>query len=203
MMKLPVDGMNVRINYNINPIKTLKMANFKGSVDLLKLNGAQVVTIEVNGKPQTVVAIPTGWNDIAVTSDTEGKPKGAYLNLRAWETNEKFRKACLERDPEQEPPTHQIQVSYREEFQNAAQLAAEKRLRADDSYMAKNPSEEDILKEAKYAVSNKSRIGTLTAMVKKEAPAYTGQAPVAATGAWAPPAVDENGNVNPGDDLPF
>jgi len=179
------------------------MANLKGSVDLLKLLGAKVVSIEVNGKPQTVVAIPTGWNDIKVTADDQGNAKAAYLNLRAWETKDNFRKACLERDPEQEPPTHQLQVSYTEAFDNKAKLAAEKRLRADAEYMAKNPSEEDILKEAKYSVSNKSRIGTLTAMPKKEAPAFAGQAPAAAAGEWKPPAVDENGHVIPGDDLPF
>ena len=184
------------------------MGNFKGSINLMQLMGAKVVSMEINGKPMNCVCIPTGWNDIRVTADkATNQPNGAYLNLRGWGTSPKFRQACEKNNADKEgyvAPSHQLHNSYSEEFQKAAIASAEARLRGDEEFMAKNPSEEDIKKQASYAVNDKSRIGTVTPLERKEPEAFAGQAaPAQGVGGWTPPAVDAEGNVLPGDDLPF
>lgn len=184
------------------------MGNFKGSINLMQLLGAKVVSMEVNGKPMNCVCIPVGWNDIHVTADkTTNQPNGAYLNIRGWGTSPKFRQACEANNTDKEgyiAPSHQLSASYTEDFQKAAVASAEARLRGDEKFMAENPSEEEIKKQASYAVSNKSRIGTLTPLERKEPEAYTGQAaPAQGVGEFVPPTVDADGNVLPGADLPF
>lgn len=176
--------------------------NQKSSIDLLGLVGAQVKSDVINGKPVNLIVIPVAWNDISVTVDTNGTPNHAYLNMREWETNEKFRKACEANHAGEEDyiaPSHQISVSYSEEFEKAAIASAEKRLRADATFMAKNPTDEDIKREARYAVSNKARIGYVTPLKRREPTAYQGVAPaMQATGAYIPTT-----EAQPGDDLPF
>ncbi|MDD3037946.1 hypothetical protein [Bacteroides sp.] len=184
------------------------MGNYKGSINLMQLMGAKVVSMEVNGKPMNCVCIPVGWNDIAVTADkTTNEPNGAFLNLRGWETGANFRKACEERNTDKEgyvAPSHQISVSYTESFQEAAQKSAEARLRNNAEFMKNNPTDDDIKKQAKYDVSNKSRVGTLTPLERQQPTAYAGQSPAAqVAGQWTPPTVDAEGHVIPGDDLPF
>lgn len=176
--------------------------NQKSSIDLLGLVGAQVKSDVINGKPVNLIVIPVAWNDISVTVDTNGTPNHAYLNMREWETNEKFRKACEANHAGEEDyiaPSHQISVSYSEEFEKAAIASAEKRLRADATFMSKNPTDEDIKREARYAVSNKARIGYVTPLKRREPTAYQGVAPaMQATGAYIPTT-----EAQPGDDLPF
>lgn len=183
------------------------MGSFKGSVNLLSLLGAEVVSMEVNGVVRNVVAIPVGWNDITVTvNETTQKPNAAYLNLRAWETSDSYKKVCIERNDDKDDyvaPSHQIQVNYGADFQEAAQKAAAARLSKDEAFMAKNPTEETIALQAKYEVSNKSRIGTLTPLAKKQPQQYNGQAASANAGSWVPPAPGSDGHVEPTDDLPF
>lgn len=177
--------------------------NNKSSIDLLALVGAQLMSVEINGKKVNAVVVPTAWNDISVTADkTTGLPNHAYLNMREWETSQKFKDACMQNhlgETDYVAPSHQIAVSYTTDFEQKAVAAAEKRLRADATFMAKNPSEEDIKKEAKYAVANKSRIGYVTPLKPAAAPAYTGAAQTAqGIGAYTP-----NNEVSPEDDLPF
>ena len=177
--------------------------NNRSSIDLLALVGAKLMSVEINGKKVNVVAIPTGWNDISVTADkTTNEPNHAYLNMREWETSQKFREACVLRHQDEEDyiaPSHQISVSYSEDFTKAAIASAEKRLRADKEFMARGLSDEDIKNEARYAVNNKARIGYVTPLKRAEPAAYTGTAPTAqGVGSWTPPA-----EVSPEDDLPF
>lgn len=183
------------------------MGSFRGSINLLSLLGAEVVSMEVNGKVRNVVAIPVGWNDITVTmNETTQKPNAAYLNLRAWETNDAYKKACVEKNADKEgyiAPSHNMQVSYSETFQENAQKAATARLIKDETFMAKSPTEEAIAQQAKYDVSNKSRIGTLTPLARKQPAQYTGQATQTSAGAWVAPAAGQDGHVNPDEDLPF
>lgn len=177
--------------------------NYKGSIDLLKLNGATLASIEVApGVVKNCVVVPVEWNDIQVPANAEGKPTGAYMNIREWETGDAFRKACVERNadkPDYVAPSHQLEVSYSEDFRKAAIAAAVKRLKADASFMAANPSEEAIEKEAKYSVSNKARLGHITPMQPKPQQQYQGAAPAATAGAYTPPAEA----AGPVDDLPF
>ncbi len=183
------------------------MGNFKGNINLMQLVGAQIVSMEVNGKSMNCVCIPVAWNDIYLTADrTANQPNGAYLNLRAWATGIKYRQTCEVNNADREgyvAPSHQLSVSYSENFQKAANTAAETRLRNDKEFMAKNLPEEEIKKQALYAVSNKSRIGTLTPLERHQPEVYTGQAnPAQGVGEWTPPVTDEE-NTQPSDDLPF
>lgn len=177
--------------------------NNKASFDYLKLLGAEVRSVEVNGKPMNCVVIPVAWNGIKVTADsTTGKPSAATQYLREWETNQKYKEACIANNtdkPDYMPPSHHIAVSYSEELEKAYKRRIEARLRADEKFMATNPTEDDIKKKVSYELSNQTRIGTVTPMKRQEAPVYTGTAPTATTGAYVPPPAE----VNPGDDLPF
>ena len=178
--------------------------NQKSSIDLLSLAGAELVSIEKNGKKVNCVVVPVAYNCISVTANKEtGVPNHAYLNMREWEVSQKFREACIrnhEGEDDYLPPSHQISVAYTEEFTNLARSSAEKRLRGDAEFMAKNPTDEDIKREAAYAVSNKARIGYVTPLKRQEPAAYTGTAPAASVqGAYVPPT----GEAQPEDDLPF
>lgn len=181
--------------------------NYKGSINLMQLMGAQVVSMEVGGKQRNVVAIPVEWNDIFVSADRDGKPTGAYLALRAWTVGEKYKQACIANNADKEdymPPTHQLQVSYRQEFQDAAEKAVVARLRKDKKYMAQKPSEDGIKKQARIEVSNKSRVGTLTPLERKPATPFTGQAAQAAYAPASPLPADASNHAVPAeDDLPF
>lgn len=182
------------------------MENFKGSINLMQLIGAEIRSMEIAGTVRNVVVIPVNWNNIAVTTDkTTQKPNAAYMNLRAWETNNKFRQSCIEHNADKEgyvAPTHQLQNSYTQEFQEAAQKSAEARLRNDEKYMADNPSDDEIKTRARNEVSNKSRLGTLTPLSRKQPQTYTGQAEAAVAGEWQPPTPEQEQNA-PKDDLPF
>lgn len=176
--------------------------NYRSSIDLLDLVGARVQSTVVDGKTVNAIIIPTDWNDIKVTMK-DGAPSHAFLNKREWETSQKFREACMNNhkdDPDYVAPSHQISVAYSQEFEERAIASAERRLRADAEFMARGLSDEEIKKEAKYAVSNKSRIGYMTPLKRAEPVMYTGVAPAAqVVGEYVPPT----GEVEVGDDLPF
>lgn len=182
------------------------MENFRETINLLRFVGAQLLSVNVDGKMKNCVVIPVDYNDIFVTMNDKNEPVGASTELRGWGTNEKFRQACIEQNADKEgylPPSHQVQVSYGENFKKLAIAAAEKRLRADEKFMAKGLTDEEIKKEAEYSVNNKSRIGFAFPLKKKEAAEFTGQAQQAAAGAFVPPAPGQDGHVSPEDDLPF
>lgn len=183
------------------------MGNLRESINLMQLVGAKLISVDNNGKPLNGIFIPVEHNDIPVfTNPTSGEITGVYLNMLGWETNASFRHACEERNAGKEgyvAPSHQLSVSYGEDFQQYAESCALKRLQNDSEFMAKNPSEEEIKKQASYAVNKKRRIGTVTPMEKKQPTPYTGHAPATTAGVWIPPAVDANGNTEIPDDLPF
>lgn len=184
------------------------MGHFKGSINLMQLLGTSVVSMEVSGKTMNCIVIPADYNDISVTVDkTTNQPNGAYLNFRLWETNAKFRQSCVERNSDKEgyiAPSHHFSNSYRELFQKNAEASAERRLRADEEFMKKERTDEQIKNEAKYAVNNKAQIGTVTPLERQQPIAFTGQAaPATASGAFVAPTVDKDGNTLPPEDLPF
>lgn len=183
------------------------MGNLKGNINLMQLVGAQVVSMEVSGKSMNCICIPVAWNDIYLTADrTANQPNGAYLNIRAWGTSAKFRQVCEANNTDREEyvaPSHQVSVSYSENFQKAAVAAAETRLRNNKEFMEKNLPDEEIKKQAHYAVSNKSRIGTLTPLERQQPETYAGQAkPAQGVSEWIPSMTDGD-NTQPSDDLPF
>lgn len=178
--------------------------NQKSSIDLLALAGAELMSIEKDGKKMNCVVIPVEWNCVGVTVDERtGVPGHAYLNMREWETSQKFKEACMQNHQGEDgymPPSHQISVSYTEDFEKKAKAAAMKRLRQDAEFMTKNPTEDDIKREAAYAVSNKARIGYVTPLKRREPIAYTGTAPSASVvGGYA----TASGEAEMNDDLPF
>lgn len=178
--------------------------NNKASIDYLKLMGAQVMSVAINGKPMNCVVIPCAWNGITVTADEKtGQPRSAFQNLREWETSQKYRAACLDNHKDEEgyqAPSHQISVSYSEELENAYKKRIEERLRADATFMATNPTDEDIKSKVSIEVRNQTRIGYVTPLKKAEPQPFMGAAQSAGnTGAYVPPPTE----VNPGDDLPF
>lgn len=178
--------------------------NNKASIDYLKLMGAQVMSVEVNGKRMNCVVIPCAWNGISVTADEKtGQPRSAFQNLREWETSAKYRQACLDNHKDEEgyqAPSHQISVSYSEELDNAYKRRIEERLRADAAFMATNPTDDDIKAKVTIELRNQLRIGYVTPLKRAEAPAYAGSAPVAQNVSdWSPASAEANVD----DDLPF
>lgn len=180
------------------------MQNFKGSINLLSLVGSKLASMEIEGKQRNVVVVPVDWNDIFVSASQDGsKPTGAYLNLRAWPVGNKYRQTCMERNAGKEnytAPTHQLQVSYGKSLQTAAERAVTKKLKNDPDFMKTNPSEEDISREARNRVNNRSRIGTLTPLDMKPIE-FSATAPSSSFGEYA--ANPQQGPVSPDDDLPF
>lgn len=181
------------------------MSHMRGSINLMQFVGAELRSMEIAGKSRNVVVIPVDFNDISVTCNKEtGEPNAAFVNLRAWETNEKFRSVCVERNKDKEgytPPSHQLSVSYGEDFQKVAEMVAERRLRGTEKFMSCNPSDEEVKKAARYEVSNKQRIGMLHPMEPQPAQTFKGIAPQTTSEAYIPPT-DAN-HATPDDDLPF
>jgi hypothetical protein len=178
--------------------------NSKSSIDYLKLQGAQVMSVEINGRPMNCVVIPVAYNGITVTADKDtGLPNAAYQNLREWETSQKYKDACMANNtdkPDYIAPSHSIDVSYPEALETAYKKRYEELVRKDEKFMATNPTEDAIKDEAKNRYRRQLRIGTVTPLKRAEPQPFMGAAQAASsTGAWVPPPTE----VNPGDDLPF
>lgn len=177
--------------------------NHRSNIDLLALIGAELVSVNKNGKKMNCVVVPVDWNCISVTANKDGIPNHAYLNMVEWETSDKFREACESRhsdEPDYIAPSHQISVSYTKEFSDAANKKAEETLRKDGVYMAENPSDDEVRKKAEYQVRNRARIGYVTPIKRKEPAAYTGTAPEpSGMSSYVPPVENEA----PYNDLPF
>ena len=178
--------------------------NGKSSFDYLKLQGAQVMSVEISGKKMNCVVIPVDYNGITVTADkTTGLPNAAFQNCREWETSQKFKDACIANNTDKEDyiaPSHSIEVSYPEKLETAYKKRHEELVRKDEKFMATNPTEDAIKQEANNRYRRQLRIGYVTPLKKAEPQPFTGAAQAAnSTGAWVPPPAE----ANPGDDLPF
>ena len=180
------------------------MDNFYSSIDPLKMVGAKLVSANVNGKQMNCILVPVNWNNIEVFKNDDGTFR-AHMGLDHWGVNENYRKACLERNAgkaDYVAPSHDVSVHYSEKFMEAATKSAEARLRKDATYMATNPTDEEIQKKAKYEVRNRARLGNMTPKTPRQAVQYNGAAPTAGTmGEYKAP--DANQPVEPEDDLPF
>lgn len=180
------------------------MSGFRGKIDYLKLLGAQLRSVEVNGKAMNCVVIPVDYNDIFVSVDKQsGAPVAATQMLRFWEFSDNYRTKCMNNNasnPDYVAPSHKMVVSYGEEFQKRAIASAAKSVRANTEFMATNPTEDDIEKKAKMIVNDHSRIGDMTPLQPKAPQLYTGMAAAAVNvGGYVAPS----GEVDPDDDLPF
>ena len=190
------------------------MANFSGQLNLLGFKGAKVFTnLDAQHPSQLYVCIPVGWNDIQLSQD------GKYASARVFmaETNDKFRQACIQRKQQSGddmtgymPPSHQMEVSFTQEFRQRALEAARKRLLGEHPEWTgadlEDPERNTDLRNAMYDAV-RCRLGSMYCHQRQSSAAPTA-APAAATAAqgaqgWTPqqgqpfPAQEEN------DDLPF
>ena len=119
------------------------MANFSGTINLLGFKGAKVFTNLDAQHPQMAwVCVPVPYNDIQLSQD------GKYASARVFmaETNDKFRQACIQRKQQSGddmtgymPPSHQMEVSFTQEFRQRALEAARKRLLGEHPEWTRSP----------------------------------------------------------------
>lgn len=176
------------------------MSNFNLSVDLLKLQGAKVHGLNIDGRMRNCLVIPVAWNDIEVKVDSNNVPQAAPLYLRGWETSDAYVNACKanhEDESDYVAPSHTLSVNYREEFTEKAIEAAYNRLKADPT-KAGMP-EDELRKLAKYEVREKQRIGSMKVLAKKPQPTLQGTA----TPIQGAPGAFQQEVDNVSDDLPF
>ena len=95
------------------------MASFNGNVDLLALNGAQVMT-GIGGKDdkRPYICIPADVNEIKIEASKNDQSKMmAKLRVNIWPLNDayknKVRQSAMERgDTNINVPTHEMQISF-------------------------------------------------------------------------------------------
>lgn len=61
------------------------MANFNAKINLMKLKRAGIMQIQGRSEVLRCLVIPIEENHLFVSSDENNHPKGAYLDLTAWE----------------------------------------------------------------------------------------------------------------------
>lgn len=189
------------------------MASFSGNINLLGFKGAKVFSgLDQQHPNQLFVCIPVGWNDIQLSQD------GKYASARVFmaETNDKFRQACIQRKQQSGddmtgymPPSHQMEVSFTQEFRQRALEAARKRLLSEHPEWTgadlEDPERNTDLRNAMYDAV-RCRLGSMYCHQRQSATTPTA-APAAATAAqgaqgWTP----QQGQPFPeaeSDDLPF
>lgn len=186
------------------------MANFSGNINLLGFKGAKVFSgLDQQHPNQLFVCIPVGWNDIQLSQD------GKYASARVFmsETNDKFRQACIQRKQQSGddmtgymPPSHQMEVSFSQEFRQRALEAARKRLISEHPEWTgadlEDPERNTDLKNAMYDAV-RCRLGSMYCHQRQQSAAApaTNYAQAPAAQGWQEgqpfPAAEET------DDLPF
>ena len=99
------------------------MASYNGNIDLLSLNGAQVLKgIDAKNPERVYVCIPAGLNEIKVEQSPKDPNRTlAKLRVNIWPLNEQYkarvRQSALERgDSNVTVPTHEMQMSFSADF---------------------------------------------------------------------------------------
>lgn len=198
------------------------MASFYGSIDLMKVKGAKLLSGLNEKYPQmNYVCIPcVNYSGVKLMPHRNDDGVSASLSLNMWPVSEKYRQTIIanrasrgEDVTKYNPPSHQLEVHYEEDFVEKAKEAARKRILKEHPDWENAPEHEQELKNAVYNAV-RIRLGNIYAHIAREQQqAYTSAAP-AATGAraYVPPTVDANGNPidDPlggapmeDDDLPF
>lgn len=95
------------------------MASYNGNIDLLSLNGAQVLKgIDAKNPERVYVCIPAGLNEIKVEQSPKDPNRTlAKMRVNIWPLNEQYkarvRQSALERgDNNVTVPTHEMQMSF-------------------------------------------------------------------------------------------
>lgn len=99
------------------------MASYNGNIDLLSLNGAQVLKgIDAKNPERVYVCIPAGLNEIKVEQSPKDPNRTlAKMRVNIWPLNEQYkakvRQAALERgDSNVTVPTHEMQMSFSADY---------------------------------------------------------------------------------------
>lgn len=192
--------------------------NFYGSIDLLKLKGARLLSgIDQKNPKMNFVCIPVvNYSGVALQQARDGHGYRAQLQVNMWALPDSYRQKAVQNRMSRgedvstyNPPSHSLEVNYTEEFRARAMEAAKKRILKEHPDWENNPQHEKELTNAIYDAV-RIKLGNITASMS----AYTQQssAPVATAAAqpptdYIPPQTDANGNPlddsYQGDDLPF
>lgn len=192
--------------------------NYRQSINLMLLRGAQLCSATINGQKVNVVMIPVQENHISVTVDPQTRqPKDAYLNLIADEPGNAYYDKILRENPKANIPSHMLYNNPLPDARKRLDALMEQKLRNDAKYMATNPTDEEIAKQARYHVRRALYLGRAYSLGNQNE--FRGTAPQADTSAYQPTGQEgsvqqavqqDNGqsqrltsNINPGDDLPF
>lgn len=99
------------------------MASYNGNIDLLSLNGAQVLKgIDAKNPERVYVCIPAGLNEIKVEQSPKDPNRTlAKLRVNIWPLNEQYkakvRQSSMERgNSNVTVPTHEMQMSFSADF---------------------------------------------------------------------------------------
>ena len=99
------------------------MASYNGNIDLLSLNGAQVLKgIDAKNPERVYVCIPAGLNEIKVEQSPKDPNRTlAKLRVNIWPLNEQYkakvRQSSMERgNSNVSVPTHEMQMSFSADF---------------------------------------------------------------------------------------
>lgn len=192
--------------------------NYRQSINLMLLRGAQLCSATINGQKVNVVMIPVQENHISVTVDPQTRqPKDAYLNLIADEPGNAYYDKILRENPKANIPSHMLYNNPLPDARKRLDALMEQKLRNDAKYMSTNPTDEEIAKQARYHVRRALYLGRAYSLGQQNE--FRGTAPQADTSAYQPTGQEgsvhqavqqDNGqsqrltsNINPGDDLPF
>lgn len=195
------------------------MASFYGSIDLLKIKGARLLSgIDEKHKDMNFVCIPiVNYSGVSLQQNRDGQGYRASLPVNLWPVSEKYRQTAIanrqsrgEDITNYNPPSHQMEVSYQQDFREKAMEAAKKRILTEHPDWKDNPEHEKDLQNAVFNAV-RIRLGNITAHIARQQQ-MTYQQPTAAPAAqgvagYVPPQYDANGDPlgadYEGDDLPF
>lgn len=187
------------------------MSSFFGSIDLAALKGAKLLSgLDEKNPKRNYVCIPLDWNEIQVRPD-EHALSGYHANMRVniWAASEKFRQSCIQNRMARgesmdgyNPPSHNAEVGFSQDFQKRAMESAKKRILAEHpDWNTVDLQDENINKELRNLIYNavRIRLGSIYAHVPKGQSTYQGVAESAgAVGGYQQP--DPTPSY---DDLPF
>lgn len=195
------------------------MASFYGSIDLMKLKGARLLSgIDEKHPQMNFVCIPcVNYSGVEIRKHRQDDGYSASLNVNLWPVGEKYRQAAISNRQSRgedisnyNPPSHQMEVGYPQTFREKAMEAAKARILREHPDWASPEHDRDVKNAVYEAV--RIRLGNIIAHVSRQQQQqpYGYQSAPTAQGVqgWTPPQVDAQGNELPAynpedDDLPF
>lgn len=195
------------------------MASFYGSIDLLKLKGARLLSgIDEKHPQMNFVCIPiVNYSGVSLQQNRDGSGFRAQLPVNLWPVSDRYRQIVIQNKISRgedvngyNPPSHQMEVSYPQEFREKAMEAAKKRILTEHPDWKDSPEHEKELKNEIYNAV-RIRLGNITAHIAQQyqqtAQPTQAAAPSQPPLDYVPPQYDNNGNPidesYEGDDLPF